>query len=152
MVAWGEHCKRVARDEEGGSMIEMALTFTGLMTFVMALMEICILFYTFGMISECAREGTRWASVRGSTCQTSSSTSCTATIASIQNYVLALGYPNPGGGALNVTASWPGPPTNSNAPGSPVKVDIKYTFPIRFPFVPKNSLALETYSQMYILQ
>jgi len=136
-------------NEDGQSLVEFAISISALMTFLCVLMEICIAFYTYGMISECAREATRWASVRGATCQTASSTSCTATTTSVSTYATGLGYPNPGGGVLNATTTYP---DGNENPGSRVKVDIKYTFTIRLPLVPKNSLALETASEMYILQ
>ena len=112
-------------------------------------METCVLFYTYMMISECAREGTRYAMVRGSTCTTSASASCTATTTSITNYVKALGYPNPGGGTMTVTTTFP---NTTSTPGDTVKVAISYSFPIRFPFVPTRSLSLSTYSLVTIIQ
>jgi Flp pilus assembly protein TadG len=131
-------------------MIEFVLSLTALMTFVFVLMEICIVFYTYGMISECAREATRYAIVRGSTCLTSSSTSCTASATTISNYAKGLGYPNIGGGTLAVVTNFI--PSGNQAPGSQVKVDIKYTVSIKVPFVPTNAIALDSSSEMYILQ
>lgn len=119
------------------------------MTFVFVLMEICIIFYTYGMISECAREATRYAIVRGSTCLTSSSTSCTASATTISSYATGLKYPNIGGGTPFATTTFP---DGNQAPGSRVKVDITYTVSIKLPFVPRNSLALDSSSEMYILQ
>jgi Flp pilus assembly protein TadG len=140
---------KVVQNEDGGSLIEFAITLSALMAFVMALMELCIAFYSYGMISECAREATRWAIVRGSTCQTSSSTSCTATTTSVSAYATGRNYPNPGGGTMTATTTYPDGDAN---PGSRVAVDIRYTLTIRLPLIPKNSLALETASSMYILQ
>lgn len=125
------------------------LSFTALMTFVFVLMEICIVFYSYGMISECAREATRYAIVRGSTCLTSSSTSCTASAATINTYATGRGYPNIGGGTPVATTTFP---DGNQAPGSRVKVAVTYTVSIKLPFVPKNSLALNSSSEMYILQ
>ena len=82
-------------------MIEFVVPASALMIFVFAVMEMGMLFYTYGMISESAREATRYAIVRGSTCLTSSSTSCTATSTTISNYAKGLGLPNIGGGTLN---------------------------------------------------
>jgi Flp pilus assembly protein TadG len=149
-AAWVGRSKDLAQSEIGGSMIEFALSLTALMTFVFVLMEVCIVFYTYGMISECAREATRYAIVRGSTCLTSSSTSCTASATTISNYAKGLGYPNIGGGTLAVGTTFI--PSGNQAPGSQVKVDIKYTVSIKVPFVPKNSLQLDSSSEMYILQ
>jgi Flp pilus assembly protein TadG len=136
------------RNESGATLVEFALTFSVLMTFVMTLMEICLAFYTYGMISECAREGTRYAISRGATCVNGSGASCTATAASINSYVTGLALPNIGGGTMVVSTTF----IPDNQPGSYVKVDVKYTFPIKLPFVRGNSLALENYSQMIFLQ
>jgi Flp pilus assembly protein TadG len=141
--------KDVAHGESGGSMIEFALSFSALMTFVFCLMEICIALYSYGLISESAREATRYAIVHGSTCLTGSSTSCTASATSINTYAKNLGLPNIGGGTLNVTTTFP---DGSNVPGNRVNVSIQYTMPIKMPFVPKSSLSMTSASQMYILQ
>jgi Flp pilus assembly protein TadG len=146
---WVNRSNILAQNESGGSMIEFVLSFSALMTFVFAIMEMCMIFYSYGMISESAREATRYAIVRGSTCLTSSSTSCTATSTSISNYAKTLGLPNIGGGALNVTTTFP---DGNENPGSRVKVDIQYSVSIKLPFMPKNSLPLDSSSEMYILQ
>lgn len=141
--------KEAANGESGGSMIEFALSFSALMTFVFCLMETCIALYSYGLISESAREATRYAVVHGSTCLTSSSTSCTASAATINTYAKNLGLPNIGGGTLNVNTTFP---DGSNVPGDRVNVSIQYTMPIKLPFVPTNSLSMTSASQMYILQ
>lgn len=144
---------QVVSEEEGSSLIEFVISLTALMTFLFVLMELCIAFYTHSMIAECAREGTRWAIVRGSTCETSASTSCTATKATIQNYVLGLGLPNPGGATMVPVASFPdGDVDGAEIPGHKVQVYITYTFPIRFPFVPRTALTMTAMSQMIIVQ
>lgn len=148
-AAWVSRIRHLARSDSGGSEIEFMLSLTALLTFVFVVMEIGIVFYTYGMISESAREATRYAIVRGSTCLTSSSTSCTATASSISSYATGLGYPNIGGGTMIAATSFP---DGNQAPGSRVKVDIKYSVSIKVPFVPKNALALESSSEMYILQ
>ena len=58
------------RDEQGQSLVEFAITFSILIGFVFGFIEVCLMFYTYCMISECAREGTRYAAVHGTTCQT----------------------------------------------------------------------------------
>ncbi len=146
---FGDRIEDLAQGECGGSMIEFALTFSAMMTFVFVLMEICIAFYTYSMISECARETTRYAIVRGSTCLTASSTSCTASTATINAYPATLKIPNIGGGTMSVNTTFP---DGSNVPGNRVNVSISYTMPIKLPFVPTNSLSFSTASQMYILQ
>lgn len=151
---WDRHgarigCSRILTHEGGGSLIEFVLSFSAMMAFVFAIMEMCMLFYTYGMISESARDATRYAIVRGSTCLTSSSTSCTATSTSISNYAKGLGLPNIGGGTLNVTTTFP---DGNQNPGSRVKVDIQYSVSIKLPFMPHNAIPLDSSSEMYILQ
>jgi Flp pilus assembly protein TadG len=141
---------QIAEQEEGRSLIEFAIVSSGMMMFVMVLMQLCLAFYSYGMITEVARETTRWAAVRGSTCETSASTSCTATVTTITSYAKGLGYPNIGGGTMTVTPSYI--PSGTNTPGSVVKVAITYTVPITLPLVPKNSISLQTSSEMTILQ
>jgi Flp pilus assembly protein TadG len=143
--------REVRQDESGSALIEFAVSVGALMTLVFTLMEMCIVFYTYGMISDAARSGTRYAIVHGSTCTTASNTSCTATAAQINSYVQGLNYPNIGGATPQVSTTWPGT-GNSNAPGYPVQVQVTYTFPIALPLVPKNSLTLKVSSEMYILQ
>lgn len=141
--------KQIVERVDGASLVEFAVSFSLFMTLIFVLMETCIAFYTYGMISDCAREATRWAIVRGSTCVTSASTSCTATTTTVSSHATGMGFPNPGGGTINATTTYP---DGNEAPGSRVKVAISYTFPIRIPFVPQTSLALSTASEMYILQ
>jgi Flp pilus assembly protein TadG len=141
------HNRQIAREEEGSSLIEFAIVSSGMMLFVLVLMQLCIALYSYGMITEVARETTRWAATRGSTCETSASTSCTATTATITSYAKGLGYPNVGGGTMLVT-----PIFSPNTPGSTVTVTITYTVPVTLPLVPKNSISLKTSSKMTILQ
>jgi Flp pilus assembly protein TadG len=137
------------QDQDGNSLIEFSATLGVMFTFVYVLMQICMALYTYGMISECAREATRWASVRGSTCKTSGGSSCTATTTTVANYAKGLGFPNIGGSALNPVASYP---DTNEAPGSRVKVTITYPYTVNLPFVPKQTLSLQVSSEMYILQ
>jgi hypothetical protein len=129
----------LVRGERGSSLIEFAVSAGVLMTFTFALMEICVAFYTDGMISEAAREGARYAVVRGSTCTTSSGGSCTVTTAQIKTFTQGLGYPNPGGGSLIATASFP---DGDEVPGHRVLISVTYSFPIRFPLLRTTALPL----------
>jgi Flp pilus assembly protein TadG len=142
-------------EEDGGSMVEFALTISVALTLVFVIMQLCLALYMYGMISETAREATRWAIVRGSTCVTGSGTSCTTSPTLITAYAKGLGFPNVGGGTLTVTPTYPdttGTCSNPEAPGCRVKVTVAYTVAISLPFVPRNNISLQTSSEMYILQ
>lgn len=141
--------RQLSRDESGQSIVEFAITFTILMAFVLSFIEVCLMFYTFGMISESVREGTRYASFHGSTCTTASSLSCTATAATLNTYVTQLGFPNLAGGTMTVNTTFP---DGSQAPGNHVKIAISYAFPITLALVPRNAVTMSTSSTMTILQ
>jgi len=138
-----------ARGESGSSIVEMAVTLPILLAFVFGLMQVCFAYYTYETISESAREGTRYAIVRGSTCQTSAKVSCTASASSIQSYVMALGWPNVAGGTITAVASFP---DGDEVPGHRVLVKVNCAFPYKIPFVSTEAFSMSSSSEMYIVQ
>ena len=138
-------------------MVEFYITVPFLMILFVGFMQVCLACYTREMISEVAREGTRYAIVHGSSCLDGSGNSCTATAASVQTHALATGWPNLGGGTTIPNATYPGGGvasclSGSQAPGCPVQVQVTYTFPINIPFIRKSNLNLSSTSVMYIIQ
>jgi hypothetical protein len=117
-------------------------------TFLFCFMEMCLLFYTHDMISELARQGTRYAMVRGASCPTLSSPTCEVTADQVNTYVSGLGWPNIGGGTITPATIY----SNCEAVGSTVTVKVTYVFPIRMPFVPKTALTMTSSSTMTIVQ
>ena len=147
--------------ESGATLIEFAIGLSVLLTGVFTLMEICLMFYTYATIDECAREGARYAIVRGSSCVTNGASgaglSCTASASAINDYVAHLGYPNAGGGIMKVSTMFSADGTNfttagNNDPNDIVRVQVTYAFPVKLPFVPKNAIGLSAQSQLYIVQ
>lgn len=135
--------------EDGQSLVEFSLTFVVLMALIFVLLQSCLAFYTFEMISEAAREGTRYAAVHGATCVTAGGSSCTATAASVNSYVSGLGWPNIGGGSVTPSTTYPN--GNENV-GSQVQVQITYKFPLSLLYVHPTSITLTSTSNMVILQ
>jgi Flp pilus assembly protein TadG len=127
----------------------MAVTLPILLGFAFGLMKLCLVFYSYEWISELGREGTRYAIVHGSTCETASSASCTATASTVNAYVLGTGLPNIAGGTVTVNTTYP---DGNEAPGSRVKVNLTYAFPYRIPFVTSSTLTISSTSEMYIIQ
>jgi Flp pilus assembly protein TadG len=141
--------RRLPRDDRGQSLVEFALTFSMLMAFVFMFIEVCLMFYTYGLISEMAREGSRYAAVHGSGCVTAGGASCTQAGASTNSYVKQLGYPNLAGGVLSVDTTFP---DGTQTAGSHARVNVSYTFPITLALVPKTAFTLSTSSTATILQ
>jgi hypothetical protein len=150
--------RRCAR---GQALFEVLVSMIVFITMLLAVIQMSLAAYSYHFISEAAREGARWAMVRGSAC-TSFTSACPATAAQIQSYVTGLGYPgiNTAASAMTVTASWCGPTsstppacsTGTNAPGQIVRVAIQYKFPVGIPFVPSSTITMNAMSQMVISQ
>jgi Flp pilus assembly protein TadG len=136
-------------DEEGSSLVEFALSVPVLLTFFFGLIQVCIVTYTRGALSECAREGTRYAMVHGSTCETPGNASCTLTASQMNTYVSSNTWPNVGGGAMTVNTTYP---DGNENPGSRVQITVTYAFPFRVPMIPTSTLTLSSTSVMYIVQ
>jgi Flp pilus assembly protein TadG len=140
---------RPGRGESGQALIEVALALPIIAAFSFAVIEISLAFYSYCMISESAREGTRYAIVRGATCTTGAGSSCTATASSINSAVSGLGWPNLGNGTMTPNATFP---DGNENPGSRVQVTVSYVFPYNLPFLPKGSIHMSSTSVMYIVQ
>ncbi len=137
------------RSQDGGALIETAIALPVLFFLIFCFIEICLAFYAKEMISECAREGTRYAIYHGATCPNSSTPMCQASANQVNSFVTGLGWPNLAGGTMTVDTTYPGGNRN---PGSPVRIVVSYTLPIRVPFAPANTLVFTSTSQMNILQ
>jgi len=141
--------RNLAGNDEGSALVEIALTLPVLITFFFGLIEVSLAFYTHQVLSESAREGTRYAMVHGSTCTTGSGSACTVSAATVNSYVSGLSWPNFGGSAMSVNTTYP---DGNEAPGSRVQVTATYGFPFRVPFIPTSTLTMSSSSVMYIVQ
>ena len=147
------------RGARGQAIFEVLVSLIVFITMMLAVIQMSLAAYSYHFISEAAREGARWAMVRGSAC-TSFTTACPAALTDIQNYVTGLAYPGITASAMTVTASWCGPTsstppacsTGTNAPGQIVRVAIQYKFPVGIPFVPTSTITMNAMSQMVISQ
>ncbi len=133
------------RQEQGATLVETALSLAILLSMIIGIMEMSLALYSYHFLSEAARDGTRYAMVRGSSC---TATGCPATNASIQSYVKGLGYPGIDPSKMNVTTTWP----STNAPGNSVKVTATYQFPLSVPFVMISTIHMSSTSEMVISQ
>jgi Flp pilus assembly protein TadG len=139
----------------------MALGSIILLTMIIGAFEVCLALYTYNFISEAAREGARYAIVRGSGC--TSLTNCNATSAQIQTYLQGLAY---GGSAssknMTVTTTWLSVSatvpatwtscgaTQCDAPGNAVQVKVTYALPLMLPFRATSTWNMSSTSQMVI--
>jgi Flp pilus assembly protein TadG len=150
---------RRSNRQRGSTMIEFALAMGALLALCFGIIDFGRALYTYSFVTTVAREGTRWAAVRGSSSCTNSNNTlsdCNASAAEIQSYVQSLseGATNPS--QMTVTPTWPtctvGTNGAVNAPGCIVSVNVTYTFKFMLPFMPLFSIPFSTTSQLAISQ
>lgn len=155
-----------AKDEEGSSLVEFALIFLVMITMMLGIIDFCRAAYSYHFVSEAAREATRYAAVRGSTCNSDSSCSqatpdtgpATPANTVVQDYVTSITPPGIDSTKVTTTPTWPvvanGPTvcsTTVNAPGCTVEVQVSYAFNFVFPLVRTGALTLSSSSEMIIV-
>jgi Flp pilus assembly protein TadG len=145
-----DQCKRATFDSECGSGVaEFAMTVGVLFGFIFTILASASLLYTYAMLSETARESSRYASMHSSTCVTSASASCTSSVSQIQTYTLSLHWPNIAGGTMgtpSVTYK------SSNIVGDYVTVTVSYSFPTLAALPQLNGLNIHSSSTSVIVQ
>jgi Flp pilus assembly protein TadG len=154
--------------ENGAAIVEFALSAAILLSLVFGIMGLSMALYSYHFISNAAREGTRYAIVRGSACP-SVLPGCPdpGTPVDVQTYLRTASYPGNGGtfpgiipGNLTATVTFPttGTPACTPSvnpcdnPGNLVQVTVNYQFPLNIPFVPSETLTMSSTSQMVISQ
>jgi len=112
--------------------------------------------YTYAFVAQLARQGARWAIVRGSQCTVLDH--CNAGQPQIQSYVQGLSEGATKASSIGVTASWGNCPPGSsgNAPGCTVTVSVTYPFSFMLPYLPKTGglmiMNMTSASQMVVSQ
>lgn len=163
------------RSEEGGSLVEMGIACMILIPILLGIVELSFGLYCFHYAADAAREGSRFAMVRGANCTGNfnkgycSPTDGLSTGADgndVAQYVKGLGFPF--SGAVTTTTQWcaaagttpqtwpssgcSSTSTPNNATGNLVQVTVTYSYPLAIPFVTKRSINLTSTSSMTIVQ
>ena len=165
--------------DEGATLVEGALALTVLIALLFGVFEISMAAYTYHYIFEAAREGARWAIVRGSQSCTNTpnlSDACPsgATESEIADYVEHLGYPGMDPSRMTVTvytsqynattSSWTpcgemssgtvcnSPSTVGHVFADSVQVNVSYNFPLSIPFIGVETLPVSSSSTMVYAQ
>ena len=147
---------RAHKRERGSSLPETAMVMGALLALIFGIIDFGRATYTYSFVAQVARQGARWAIVRGSSC--TALDHCNASQNDIANYVQSLNQGVTKSSGFITTALWgncpPGSSSN-NAPGCTVTVTVKYPFSFMLPFMPNGSLAtvnMVSASQMVISQ
>lgn len=121
--------------------------------------------YTYNFVAHAAREGTRYASVRGitagSTCSgTPFPANCTASTTGVTNY-LRSSIPALDGTKMTVTTTWPvqtyspglcSTASTKNSPCCTVQVNVSYSYSFMLPYLPTAAITMSNTSKMVISQ
>jgi Flp pilus assembly protein TadG len=168
-----DHSRAGLFREEGSALVEIAIASSVLFALVLGVAQTSLLFYAYHFVSDAAREGTRFAMVRGGNCTANVGvTFCSPTDnnaagadnGDIQAYVRTLGYPYANGlttsttwyavgGAPTTFTSCGNSPSGCNAASSSmVQVRVSYAFPIAIPFWRKTSITISSTSAQLVQQ
>jgi Flp pilus assembly protein TadG len=172
---------QVIGDERGASLVEMAFSATIVIGMLIGITQVSIALYANDFMSQAAREGARWAIVRGGSSCTNTPTldHCNASPSDIQTYVRGLGYPF--ASSVSVSTTWlaeqitldsnavpsttwvtsctagtsvvcPNGSSGTNAAGNQVKVTVSYNYPLNIPFWSNATIQMGSTSAMVISQ
>lgn len=153
-------CGRIgAANDTGATIVEFAVASSALFMLLFGIIQACLALYTYNYVSDAARVGTRYASVRGSSC--SGMPDCNATGDQIQTYLRSIPYPGINSSDLNASAAWYSASSTQpttwtacagqcNAPGNAVAVQVTYAFPLHIPFWANATVDLSSTSQTVI--
>lgn len=137
--------------QRGTTTVEFAISALVMLMVLFGILECSLLLYSYHTVSNAARQGSRWAMVRGSDCVASA---CPATADSVKSYVLTQ-VPLLDTSHVSVTTTWSSSSdctvSSSSGPAGPgcvVAVQVSYPFQLNLPFIPISALTLSSTSQM----
>ena len=166
MIAAKANLALFCGEETGSSLVEFALSATVFTMTLFGVMGAAFALYVDHYVDAAARDGARYAMVRGSTwtgisCASTHALQCAATATDVTNYVKAVtpaGFPLT---SLKVNATWPGTtPSGSscdstqgaNSPQCTVAVQVSYSVHLLVPFLSRPDLTLSSTSKVAVSQ
>jgi Flp pilus assembly protein TadG len=126
--------------EKGLATVEFAIVGAVFLLLIIAIMQLGLAMYSRNHVTNVVRDAARYAALHGSAAPTP------ATAASIQAYVMDHSSGLVDTSKITVTTTW----LPNNNPGSAVRVQVEYPFPLTIPFVPEETLSLRSSSEMVI--
>ncbi len=141
--------------QRGSSLPETAIIMAVLLALMFGIIDFGRAIYTYAFVAQLARQGARWAIVRGSQCTVLDH--CNAQSSEVKTYVQSLSEGATNASNIGVLAGWGSCPAGStgNAPGCVVTVTVTYNFTFMLPWLPSASLAtipMSSTSEMVISQ
>lgn len=160
-------CRR--HRQRGSTLVETAIVMAVVLALVFGIIDFGRAMYTYSYVGQLARQGARWAIVRGANCTAlpTPSGTCPAQGGStdIQPYLQSLNEGAMNASSISATLQWAAPsgnatgckgtsttpsPTNSNAPGCLAFVTVTYPFAFIMPYLPNTTINMSSTSQMVV--
>jgi Flp pilus assembly protein TadG len=144
--------KSLRNRERGASLPETAIVMGVVLALLFGIVDFGRAMYTYAFVAQLAREGARWAIVRGAQC--TQLDHCNASSSDVQTYVQSLSEGATNANGITVTAIWPTcpPGLSGKQPGCTVNVNVAYKFAFIAPFVSHLTMPMSSTSQMVISQ
>jgi Flp pilus assembly protein TadG len=142
--------KALRHRERGATLAETSIVIGLVLAMIFGVIDFGRALYTYGFVAQLAREGARWAIVRGSSC--SQLSYCNPTNAQLQAYLQSqsLGVTNANGIAAQI--QYPSCPYGASGddPGCTAQVTVSYPFAFIAPFVSEAQISMSSTSAMVI--
>jgi hypothetical protein len=145
--------KRYAR-ERGASLPETAIVMGVVLALMFGIVDFGRALYTYSFVAQLAREGARWAIVRGSKCTALDHCPAQSGTGDVQPYVQGLSEGATDPSKLVAALSFPSCPAGAaagNARGCVAEVTVTYPFRFVAPFMPA-AINMSSTSEMVISQ
>jgi Flp pilus assembly protein TadG len=146
--------------ERGSALAETAIVMTVLLMLMFGIIDFGRALYTYSFVAQLAREGARWAIVRGKDCTllTTPTGTCPAQkgSADIEPYIQSLNEGATNASSITASLNFLAPPsgigcpTVGNSPGCEAQVTVTYPFTFMLPFLPKAGISMSSTSEMVI--
>ena len=128
-------------DIAGQATVEFAMTAVVFFLLTFGVLNFSMAIYAYNLVSYAAREGSRYASVRGSSAPSPAAASDVASF--VKGETSGLNPAN-----MTVSTSW----NPDNNPGSFVRVEVQYQFSFMMPFLSLPQVSMASASQLVITQ
>jgi Flp pilus assembly protein TadG len=135
--------------QRGATMAETAIVMTAFLALLFGIIDFGRAAYTYSFVAKLARQGARWAIVRGAYCTRIDHCPAAAGSTDIQPYVQSLSEGATNAANLSATLSFPSC-GGGNTPGCVALVTVNYPFNFMLPFLPNGTWNISSTSQMVI--
>jgi Flp pilus assembly protein TadG len=160
-LPWRALLPRRLCEETGNAAVEFIFVAVMFFTFLCGIMGFSMLMFSDLMTSEAAREGARYAMVRGNSwttdCTTPGPANCTAQQADIETYAKSVVVADPDN--LHLSATWLtstgagcGTTDGCKSAGSLVKVTATYSYTFALPLLPNWKFPMSSTAQTVVAQ